>query len=41
MKGKNWLTCGIQELKQVWKGVRWVENSVRSADKGAVWVDYQ
>ncbi|SDH63546.1 Gfo/Idh/MocA family protein [Alteribacillus bidgolensis] len=23
------------------KGVRWVENCVRSADNGAVWVDYQ
>lgn len=38
-----------QTLEDVWypgieagvEGVRWVENCVRSADKGAVWVDYQ
>ena len=23
------------------QGVRWVENCVRSADQGAVWVDYE
>ncbi|SEH83368.1 Predicted dehydrogenase [Halobacillus karajensis] len=38
-----------EPLENVWypgieagiEGVRWVENCVRSADKGAVWVDYQ
>lgn len=38
-----------KELNDMWypgieagvEGVRWVENCVRSADKGAVWVDYQ
>ncbi|MGG5776110.1 Gfo/Idh/MocA family protein [Bacillus subtilis] len=38
-----------KELEHMWYpgieagvgGVRWVENCVRSADKGAVWVDYQ
>ncbi|GAA3330761.1 hypothetical protein GCM10020331_084610 [Ectobacillus funiculus] len=38
-----------QTLEGVWypgieagvEGVRWVENCVRSADSGAVWVEYQ
>ncbi|MCY9105301.1 hypothetical protein [Bacillus inaquosorum] len=38
-----------KELDHMWypgieagvEGVRWVENCVRSADKGAVWLDYQ
>ncbi|MCY7939977.1 hypothetical protein MOE00_20145 [Bacillus inaquosorum] len=38
-----------KELDHMWypgieagvEGVRWVESCVRSADKGAVWLDYQ
>jgi len=38
-----------QEMNDVWypgieagvEGVRWVENCVRSADNGSIWVDYQ
>ena len=32
---------GIPGVDAGYEGVRWVENCVRSADAGAVWVDYQ
>lgn len=32
---------GIPDIHAGFEGVRWVENCVRSADNGSVWVDYQ
>jgi len=40
-RGENVKDMWYPDVKAGLEGVRWVENCVRSADNGAVWVDYK